>query len=176
MRPSRVPPQTPPTTMNLFQSSRLLSLALCLCPAPRSRLACSYFPGREAGHAVLTPPTFCLKTCPARALPLPQAPHTPPFGSFSPGSTPMCPCLAPKGSIYLNDFARVVSSDHQAVNGILHFIDHVLLPPDVLHWEPEAAPTPRVCPGHGPGSPKTGSWEPGIVSLRLTSLLTSTFP
>ncbi|XP_066102033.1 stabilin-1 isoform X1 [Saccopteryx bilineata] len=48
-----------------------------------------------------------------------------------------------EGSIYLNDFARVVSSDHQAVNGILHFIDHVLLPPDVLHWEPDAAPISR---------------------------------
>ncbi|XP_045688009.1 stabilin-1 isoform X3 [Phyllostomus hastatus] len=47
-----------------------------------------------------------------------------------------------EGSIYLNDFARVVSSDHQAVNGILHFIDRVLLPPDVLHWEPDAARTP----------------------------------
>ncbi|XP_053785729.1 stabilin-1 isoform X2 [Desmodus rotundus] len=48
-----------------------------------------------------------------------------------------------EGSIYLNDFARVVSSDHQAVNGILHFIDRVLLPPDVLHWEPDAARIPR---------------------------------
>ncbi|KAM5280077.1 stabilin-1 [Ctenodactylus gundi] len=48
-----------------------------------------------------------------------------------------------EGSVYLNDFARVVSSDHQAVNGILHFIDRVLLPPDVLHWEPEATPAPR---------------------------------
>lgn len=92
----------------------------------------------------------------------------------SPGSAPTCPCLAPKGSIYLNDFARVVSSDHQAVNGILHFIDRVLLPPDVLHWEPEAAPTPRVW--HGPGSSKTGGWGLGIVSPRLTSLLTSAFP
>ncbi|XP_019483671.1 PREDICTED: stabilin-1 [Hipposideros armiger] len=46
-------------------------------------------------------------------------------------------------SIYLNDFARVVSSDHQAVNGILHFIDRVLLPPEVLHWEPDAAPILR---------------------------------
>ncbi|KAM7062717.1 stabilin-1 isoform 5-T5 [Molossus nigricans] len=48
-----------------------------------------------------------------------------------------------EGSIYINDFARVVSSDHQAVNGILHFIDRVLLPPDVLHWEPDAAPVLR---------------------------------
>lgn len=160
--------------MNLFPGSRLLSLVLCWCPAPRCHLARSYFPGREARPAVLTSPTFCLKTWPAQAPPLPQAPPTPPSASFSTGSTPTCPCLAPKGSIYLNDFARVVSSDHQAVNGILHFIDRVLLPPDVLHWEPEAAPTPRVW--HGPGSSKTGGWGLGIVSPRLTSLLTSAFP
>ncbi|XP_070093505.1 stabilin-1 isoform X5 [Equus caballus] len=48
-----------------------------------------------------------------------------------------------EGSIYINDYARVVSSDQQAVNGILHFIDRVLLPPDALHWEPDAAPIPR---------------------------------
>uniref|UniRef100_A0A8C0JKC5 Stabilin 1 n=1 Tax=Canis lupus dingo TaxID=286419 RepID=A0A8C0JKC5_CANLU len=48
-----------------------------------------------------------------------------------------------EGSVYLNDFARVVSSDHEAVNGVLHFIDQVLLPPDVLHWEPDAAPVVR---------------------------------
>lgn len=48
-----------------------------------------------------------------------------------------------EGSIYLNDFARVVSSDHQAVNGVLHFIDRVLLPPDVLHWEPDTVAVPR---------------------------------
>ncbi|XP_008850006.1 stabilin-1 [Nannospalax galili] len=47
-----------------------------------------------------------------------------------------------EGSIYLNDFARVVSSDHEAVNGVLHFIDRVLLPPDVLHWEADTAPIP----------------------------------
>lgn len=50
----------------------------------------------------------------------------------------------PQGSIYLNDFARVVSSDHEAVNGVLHFIDRVLLPPDVLHWEAGAIPIPLV--------------------------------
>ncbi|KAF5922749.1 hypothetical protein HPG69_008123 [Diceros bicornis minor] len=49
-----------------------------------------------------------------------------------------------EGSIYLNDYARVLSSDQQAVNGVLHFIDRVLLPPDALHWEPDAAPIPRV--------------------------------
>lgn len=48
-----------------------------------------------------------------------------------------------EGSIYINDYARVVSSDHEAVNGVLHFIDRVLLPPDALHWEPGAAPAPR---------------------------------
>ncbi|XP_054564129.1 stabilin-1 [Eptesicus fuscus] len=47
-----------------------------------------------------------------------------------------------EGNIYINDFARVVSSD-QAVDGVLHFIDRVLLPPDVLHWEPEEAPVLR---------------------------------
>ncbi|XP_060060520.1 stabilin-1 isoform X2 [Erinaceus europaeus] len=47
-----------------------------------------------------------------------------------------------EGSIYINDFARVVSSDQEAVNGVLHFIDRVLLPPDALHWEPDAAPIP----------------------------------
>lgn len=54
------------------------------------------------------------------------------------------PLPRPQGSIYINDYARVVSSDQQAVNGILHFIDRVLLPPDALHWEPDAAPIPRV--------------------------------
>ncbi|XP_043443478.1 stabilin-1 isoform X3 [Prionailurus bengalensis] len=48
-----------------------------------------------------------------------------------------------EGSIYLNDFARVVSSDHEAVNGVLHFIDRVLLPPDVLYWKPDVAPILR---------------------------------
>lgn len=48
-----------------------------------------------------------------------------------------------EGSIYINDFARVVSSDQEAVNGVLHFIDRVLLPPDVLHWEPGATAAPR---------------------------------
>lgn len=50
----------------------------------------------------------------------------------------------PQGSIYLNDFARVVRSDYEAVNGVLHFIDRVLLPPDVLHWEADTVPVPRV--------------------------------
>ncbi|XP_006892358.1 PREDICTED: stabilin-1 [Elephantulus edwardii] len=45
-----------------------------------------------------------------------------------------------EGDIYINDYARIVSSDHEAMNGILHFIDRVLLPPDVLHAEPTAAP------------------------------------
>uniref|UniRef100_A0A2K6UMS0 Stabilin-1 n=1 Tax=Saimiri boliviensis boliviensis TaxID=39432 RepID=A0A2K6UMS0_SAIBB len=48
-----------------------------------------------------------------------------------------------EGSIYLNDFARVVSSNHEAVNGILHFIDRVLLPPEALHWKPGDAPVLR---------------------------------
>ncbi|XP_047632182.1 stabilin-1 isoform X1 [Phacochoerus africanus] len=48
-----------------------------------------------------------------------------------------------EGSIYINDFARVVSSDQEAVNGVLHFIDRVLLPPQVLHWEPDTALIPR---------------------------------
>ncbi|XP_004715325.1 stabilin-1 [Echinops telfairi] len=47
-----------------------------------------------------------------------------------------------QGSVYINDFARVLSSDHEAVNGVLHFIDRVLLPPDALHWKPDAAPAP----------------------------------
>lgn len=64
--------------------------------------------------------------------------------SFTFGPHPHAPMPRPQGSIYLNDFARVVSGDHQAVNGILHFIDRVLLPPDVLHWEPDAAQTPQV--------------------------------
>lgn len=59
-------------------------------------------------------------------------------------------CL-PQGSIYLNDFARIVSSDHEAVNGVLHFIDRVLLPPDVLHWEAGTIPVPRVWLGKNPG-------------------------
>ncbi|CAH7238474.1 Stab1 [Phodopus roborovskii] len=48
-----------------------------------------------------------------------------------------------EGSIYVNDFARVVRSDHEAVNGVLHFIDHALLPPDVLHGEVDTVPVPR---------------------------------
>ncbi|XP_035131633.3 stabilin-1 isoform X1 [Callithrix jacchus] len=53
------------------------------------------------------------------------------------------PRAGPQGSIYLNDFARVVSSDHEAVNGILHFIDRVLLPPEALHWESGDTPVLR---------------------------------
>lgn len=52
------------------------------------------------------------------------------------------PCS--QGSIYINEYARVVNSDQEAVNGVLHFIDRVLLPPEALHWEPGAAPIPRV--------------------------------
>lgn len=89
----------------------------------------------------MTRPTFCPKTHPMQVLPPPQAPPTARVphksASFSPGPHP-------QGSIYLNDFARVVSSDHEAVNGILHFIDQVLLPPDVLYWKPDAAPLLRV--------------------------------
>ncbi|XP_049633421.1 stabilin-1 [Suncus etruscus] len=48
-----------------------------------------------------------------------------------------------EGSIYINEYARVVNSDQEAVNGVLHFIDRVLLPPEALHWEPRTAPTPR---------------------------------
>lgn len=71
-----------------------------------------------------------------------RAPHQ--SASFSPRPRPHMPLPRPQGSIYINDYARVVSSDQQAVNGILHFIDRVLLPPDALHWEPDAAPIPRV--------------------------------
>ncbi|KAI4563713.1 hypothetical protein MJG53_016287 [Ovis ammon polii x Ovis aries] len=49
-----------------------------------------------------------------------------------------------EGNIYINDFARVVSSDQEAVNGVLHFIDRVLLPPEALHWEADAAPALRM--------------------------------
>jgi hypothetical protein len=45
----------------------------------------------------------------------------------------------------------VVSSDLEVVNGVLHFIDHVLLPPDVLHWESGAIPIPQVWLGKNPG-------------------------
>ncbi|KAI4532354.1 hypothetical protein MG293_017619 [Ovis ammon polii] len=68
----------------------------------------------------------------------------------------------PQGNIYINDFARVVSSDQEAVNGVLHFIDRVLLPPEALHWEADAAPAPRVGPSCGPGT----------LPPLLTSLLT----
>lgn len=106
----------------------LVSLSLKPCVHPAT--------GRCVSPAVLAPPTSCPKPRPVQAPP-PQRPSAPPIGFIGPG-----PRL--QGSIYLNDFARVVSSDHEAVNGVLHFIDRVLLPPDVLHWEPDAAPVLRV--------------------------------
>lgn len=70
----------------------------------------------------------------------------------------------PQGSIYLNDYARVVNSDYEAVNGVLHFIDRVLLPPDVLHWEAGTVRVPRVWLGKNPGA----GWWAGIPSSLLT--------
>ncbi|KAK2091262.1 stabilin 1 [Saguinus oedipus] len=67
----------------------------------------------------------------------------PPAASEHPTHRLHQPHARPQGSIYLNDFARVVSSDHEAVNGILHFIDRVLLPPEALHWESGDAPVLR---------------------------------
>lgn len=101
----------------------------------------------------MTPPTFCRRLAQPSLIQsrLNPCAHAP----------PPVPMPRPQGSIYLNDFARVVSSDHQAVNGILHFIDRVLLPPEALHWEPDAAPIPRVCPGHEPGSWEAGGWGLG---------------
>lgn len=64
--------------------------------------------------------------------------------SLQPQPCPNATTFLPQGSIYLNDFARVVSSDYEAMNGVLHFIDRVLLPPDVLHSEADTVPIPRV--------------------------------
>jgi uncharacterized surface protein with fasciclin (FAS1) repeats len=33
------------------------------------------------------------------------------------------------GSVYLNDAAKVVTTDVMASNGVIHVIDHVILPP-----------------------------------------------
>lgn len=81
-----------------------------------------------------------------RLCPSPGTPHSfkhPTDQLHSTSVLPDATKFLPQGSIYLNDFARVVSSDHEAVNGILHFIDRVLLPPDVLHWESDTTPIPR---------------------------------
>lgn len=87
---------------------------------------------------------MALPTCRWRLPEAGPAPTSGPNHSASDPPTDGLPSSRLQGSVYLNDFARVVSSDHEAVNGVLHFIDQVLLPPDVLHWEPDAAPVVRV--------------------------------
>lgn len=97
------------------------------------------------------PRTVCQKSLltssPALAQAHPIASSALLINFIQPQLWPNAPVFLPQGSIYLNDFARVVSSDYEAVNGVLHFIDRVLLPPDVLHSEADAVPVPRVWPG-----------------------------
>lgn len=107
------------------------------------------------------PPALSLAGGESRPLPwsCPLPPETRPR---PPGTWLHSSRAHPQGNIYINDFARLVSSDQEAVNGVLHFIDRILLPPEVLHWEADAAPAPRVGPDCGPGT----------LPPLLTSLLT----
>lgn len=128
-----------PTTEGQSPGPGLPSLALCPCPSPSPTLQPRLAVGGVSPRSWPRPPAPRLAQCRPRPHlgPHPLASVSHQWASFGPG-----PHL--QGSIYLNDFARVVSSDHEAVNGVLHFIDRVLLPPDVLHWEPDAAPVLRV--------------------------------
>lgn len=127
--------------------SGLLSLALCLHgshqPSPVVVSLGGCFPGLEARPTLSLDPAYFLP----QDSPNPgSAPTSGPTHSSL--STPLIGFIQsrphPQGNIYINDFARLVSSDHEAVNGVLHFIDRVLLPPEALHWEPDAAPIPQV--------------------------------
>uniref|UniRef100_A0A5F8GFS2 Stabilin 1 n=1 Tax=Monodelphis domestica TaxID=13616 RepID=A0A5F8GFS2_MONDO len=39
-----------------------------------------------------------------------------------------------EGNLYINEYAQVVTEDQIGVNGVIHFIDKLLLPPEVVHW------------------------------------------
>lgn len=135
--PDRVTPALGATSYQPGASPGRLSLAQCPRGSHQPNPT-AVSPGRRRNppSALILPP-----------LPPPRLaqPGPPPLGFLPPRAHP-------QGSIYINDFARVVSSDQEAVNGVLHFIDRVLLPPEVLHWEADAAPAPRVGPGCGPGT------------------------
>ncbi|XP_020827131.1 LOW QUALITY PROTEIN: stabilin-1 [Phascolarctos cinereus] len=48
-----------------------------------------------------------------------------------------------EGSIYINEYAQVVAEDQLGVNGVLHFIDKLLLPPEVVHWTNTSSLPPK---------------------------------
>ncbi|XP_038627991.1 stabilin-1 isoform X1 [Tachyglossus aculeatus] len=45
-----------------------------------------------------------------------------------------------EGTLFINEFAKVITSDQVGVNGVFHFIDEVLLPPEVVNWNNETEP------------------------------------
>uniref|UniRef100_A0A4X2LLZ9 Stabilin 1 n=1 Tax=Vombatus ursinus TaxID=29139 RepID=A0A4X2LLZ9_VOMUR len=48
-----------------------------------------------------------------------------------------------EGRIYINEYAQVVAEDQLGVNGVLHFIDKLLLPPEVVHWTNTSSLPPK---------------------------------
>uniref|UniRef100_F7EKW5 Stabilin 1 n=1 Tax=Ornithorhynchus anatinus TaxID=9258 RepID=F7EKW5_ORNAN len=42
-----------------------------------------------------------------------------------------------EGTLFINEFAKIITSDQVGVNGVFHFIDEVLLPPEVVNWNNE---------------------------------------
>ncbi|XP_074138792.1 LOW QUALITY PROTEIN: stabilin-1 [Sminthopsis crassicaudata] len=48
-----------------------------------------------------------------------------------------------EGSIYINEYAQVVTEDQLGVNGVLHFIDKLLLPPELVHWTNDSSLPPK---------------------------------
>ncbi|XP_074054250.1 stabilin-1 isoform X2 [Macrotis lagotis] len=48
-----------------------------------------------------------------------------------------------EGSIFINEYAQVVTEDQIGVNGVLHFIDKLLLPPEVVHWTNTSSVAPK---------------------------------
>ncbi|KAM9099981.1 stabilin-1 [Sarcophilus harrisii] len=48
-----------------------------------------------------------------------------------------------EGSVYINEYAQVVTEDQLGVNGVLHFIDKLLLPPELVHWTNDSSPPPK---------------------------------
>uniref|UniRef100_A0A6I8N7Y5 Stabilin 1 n=1 Tax=Ornithorhynchus anatinus TaxID=9258 RepID=A0A6I8N7Y5_ORNAN len=45
-----------------------------------------------------------------------------------------------EGTLFINEFAKIITSDQVGVNGVFHFIDEVLLPPEVVNWNNETEP------------------------------------
>ncbi|XP_056662252.1 LOW QUALITY PROTEIN: stabilin-1 [Monodelphis domestica] len=48
-----------------------------------------------------------------------------------------------EGNLYINEYAQVVTEDQIGVNGVIHFIDKLLLPPEVVHWTDASSVPPK---------------------------------